>query len=189
VVDQLEKKGAEVISITIPHLEEMKIAQIFTIGSEMYAGLNSYYQQHKYRSQFGDLPSFNLKIFESFTASDFLQAQKIKTMGIQILNEIFQQVDVIVTPSVSCKAPKYPLDGSTVFYDSATVTKLMRYVFLGNLTGNPGITFPCGYDEHGLPIGFQIYGRMYEEDLVLKVASVGEQFLDKKRPKVYYDIL
>jgi Asp-tRNA(Asn)/Glu-tRNA(Gln) amidotransferase A subunit family amidase len=78
----------------------------------------------------------------------------------------------------------------------------MRYVFLGNFTGHPGITFPCGmlgfrhvvlllpgYDEQGLPIGLQVYGKMHDEDLVLKVASVGEHVLEKKKPKVFFDIL
>ena len=45
-----------------------------------------------------------------------------------------------------------------------------------------------GYDEQGLPIGLQIYGRMHQEDLILKVALVGEQCLEKRKPKVFYDL-
>ena len=48
-VEYLEKMGAEIVEITIPLLEEMKLAQLITIGSEMAAAMHPYYNEHGYR--------------------------------------------------------------------------------------------------------------------------------------------
>lgn len=43
--------------------------------------------------------------------------------------------------------------------DAAKLIRLMKYIFLANLVGRPGITVPVGFDEATLPIGFHFMGR------------------------------
>jgi Asp-tRNA(Asn)/Glu-tRNA(Gln) amidotransferase A subunit family amidase len=50
----------------------------------------------------------------------------------------------------------------------------MRYSQWLNLTGFPGATVPMALSKEGLPIGVQIIGRPFEEDLVLGVAEALE---------------
>jgi aspartyl-tRNA(Asn)/glutamyl-tRNA(Gln) amidotransferase subunit A len=40
-----------------------------------------------------------------------------------------------------------------------------------NLAGVPGISIPCGFDQAGLPIGLQLIGPAFGENIVLKVAQ------------------
>jgi Asp-tRNA(Asn)/Glu-tRNA(Gln) amidotransferase A subunit family amidase len=47
----------------------------------------------------------------------------------------------------------------------------MRFSQWTNLTGFPGATVPLGMSPKGLPIGVQVIGRPYEEELVLAVAE------------------
>jgi Asp-tRNA(Asn)/Glu-tRNA(Gln) amidotransferase A subunit family amidase len=47
----------------------------------------------------------------------------------------------------------------------------MRFSQWTNLTGFPGATVPLGISPEGLPIGVQVIGRPYEEELVLAVAE------------------
>jgi Asp-tRNA(Asn)/Glu-tRNA(Gln) amidotransferase A subunit family amidase len=51
----------------------------------------------------------------------------------------------------------------------------MRYSQWLNLTGFPGASVPVGHSKEGLPIGVQVIGRPYEEELVLAVAEAIEQ--------------
>ena len=44
-----------------------------------------------------------------------------------------------------------------------------------NLTGQPAVSVPCGFSAQGLPVGLQISGRLFEDDVVLKVAHAYEQ--------------
>jgi aspartyl-tRNA(Asn)/glutamyl-tRNA(Gln) amidotransferase subunit A len=40
-------------------------------------------------------------------------------------------------------------------------------VNLGNLTGAPALSVPCGFTPDGLPVGLQLYGRAFDEALLL----------------------
>ena len=44
-----------------------------------------------------------------------------------------------------------------------------------NLAGLPGISVPCGFSNEGLPIGFQLMGRMFDEATLLRVADAYER--------------
>ena len=63
------------------------------------------------------------------------------------------------------------------------------YAQLGNLTGIPGITFPIGYDDKGLPIGLQVMSAWWREHVVLRVAHAAETFITRRKPQVYYNLL
>jgi len=47
-----------------------------------------------------------------------------------------------------------------------------------NLAGLPGISIPCGFSTEGLPIGFQLMGRMFDEATLLRVADAYERATD-----------
>src|SRR3984957_20625745 len=51
----------------------------------------------------------------------------------------------------------------------------MRYSQWLNLAGFPGVSVPVGMSREGLPIGVQVVGRPYEEELVMAVAEAIEQ--------------
>jgi len=58
------------------------------------------------------------------------------------------------------------------------------YTIAANLSGIPGISVPCGFDEQGLPIGLQILSPAFSEDRLLRIARMFELATDyhKKRP-------
>ena len=47
--------------------------------------------------------------------------------------------------------------------------------WLTALLGLPAITVPCGFDDKGLPIGFQIAGAAFDEPSVVRTASLVER--------------
>jgi Asp-tRNA(Asn)/Glu-tRNA(Gln) amidotransferase A subunit family amidase len=62
------------------------------------------------------------------------------------------------------------VEGKTVNYLDA-----WSYTEFFNLLGNPGAVVPVGQSPEGLPIGVQIVGRPWEEEVVLAVAAVLER--------------
>jgi aspartyl-tRNA(Asn)/glutamyl-tRNA(Gln) amidotransferase subunit A len=44
-----------------------------------------------------------------------------------------------------------------------------------SLAGVCGLSLPCGFDGHGLPIGLQLIGRAFGEETVLRVGYAYEQ--------------
>jgi aspartyl-tRNA(Asn)/glutamyl-tRNA(Gln) amidotransferase subunit A len=83
----------------------------------------------------------------------------------------FQGCDVIVTPTSPTPAFRLGerLDDPLAMYLSDI------YTISANLAGLPAISVNCGFTASGLPIGFQIIGRPFDEETVLRVAHAYEQ--------------
>jgi aspartyl-tRNA(Asn)/glutamyl-tRNA(Gln) amidotransferase subunit A len=47
-----------------------------------------------------------------------------------------------------------------------------------NLAGLPGMSVPCGFSSEGLPIGLQIMGAQFKEELVLRAGYAYQQATD-----------
>jgi aspartyl-tRNA(Asn)/glutamyl-tRNA(Gln) amidotransferase subunit A len=57
-------------------------------------------------------------------------------------------------------------------------------VNLGNLTGAPALSVPCGFTPDGMPVGLQLYGRAFGEEGLLAFGHAYEQATDwhRRRP-------
>jgi aspartyl-tRNA(Asn)/glutamyl-tRNA(Gln) amidotransferase subunit A len=57
--------------------------------------------------------------------------------------------------------------------------------FPANIAGIPGISVPAGF-INGLPVGLQIMGKPFSEEILLRIAYAYEQATEwhKKRPKL-----
>lgn len=189
-VSRLQKLGAELVEIKIPELEESRIAHVVSIGSEFASTLGLDLYDH-----FSEL---NLETHvlvgssASFSAIEYLNAQKQRTRAMEALKFIFNQVDVIVTPGSAAPAPRIsPKAIPLGVLDGKSSGELMRFAFLANLTGIPGLVLPVGYTDSGLPIGLQLMGRWHQENLLLKVGWALEQTgaFPAKKPKVFYEVI
>jgi Asp-tRNA(Asn)/Glu-tRNA(Gln) amidotransferase A subunit family amidase len=92
--------------------------------------------------------------------------------------ELLHEMDthrVLICPVASVPAFRHgertwTIDGTRVSYLDA-----MSYTQWFNVLGNPAAVVPAGVSAEGLPIGVQVVGRPFEEELVLTVASSIEQ--------------
>ena len=189
-VQEMVALGAEVHEIVIPELEEMKVSHAITISSEMCSSLAV--DMDKKSEQFNDESLFVLAFGYKFSATEYINAQKQRTRSLIILEKIFEKVDVIITPLTACVAPLIPPGAEKYGYgDAKLMGHLMRFVYLANLAGIPGVTVPVGMNSEGLPIGLQLIGNGNCDGHLLRVAySLEKQVLSKMtKPKIYFDIL
>jgi Asp-tRNA(Asn)/Glu-tRNA(Gln) amidotransferase A subunit family amidase len=184
---KLSEAGATLKEITVPDLDSMRIAHAVSILSELAASTQRF-AGHK--SQQGRAVRLSLALARNLSAYDYLQSQRMRTKAIAIFQKVFEEVDVILTPATAMTAPRIPTGGpANGWSDLATDTELMRFVFPGNFTGLPAIAFPVGYDDDGMPVGMQAMGRHWEEHLLLQVAYVAEQSVERKLPSTYFPVL
>jgi len=52
------------------------------------------------------------------------------------------------------------------------------FTLSANLAGIPGMSVPCGFSSGGLPIGIQLMGKHFSEEMLFKVAYNFEQATD-----------
>ena len=98
------------------------------------------------------------------------KAQKVRTLIRRDFEAAFENVDVIVgptTPGVAFKHGEKEDPLAMYLNDIFTVP--------ANLSGNPGISVPCGFSTTGLPIGLHLVGRAFDEATILRVAHAYEQ--------------
>ena len=60
------------------------------------------------------------------------------------------------------------------------------YTVSANLAGIPGLSIPCGFSADGLPVGLQIMGNHFDEEMIFKVAHAFEQATEfhKQKPEL-----
>lgn len=96
----------------------------------------------------------------------YIRAQKARTLIKQDFERAFEQVDVIVAPVSPTTAFKIgeKADDPIQMYLADVFTLSL------NLAGNCAVCVPCGQDSAGLPIGMQVMGPMFGEEIALRVA-------------------
>jgi Asp-tRNA(Asn)/Glu-tRNA(Gln) amidotransferase A subunit family amidase len=188
VLKQLASLGADIVDVVIPGLEATRVSHVITITSEMNNNMQRYWDRHK--NDFSLEVKSSLILARSFTARDYVQAQRVRTKTIESFDNALKKVNVIATPSTGITAPLIPLDsipdGES---DLTTLTEIMRFAVAGNFTGLPAISFPAGYDSKGLPVGFQAMGRPWEENVLFRLAYAAQTFVQKQKPEVFYELI
>ncbi len=101
----------------------------------------------------------------------YLRGQKVRTLIKNDLDEVFKDCDVIMTPTsptVAFKVGEKTSDPLSMYLSDI-------YTIPANLAGIPAISFPCGFSQSGLPIGLQLMGKAFDEELLLRVSYTYEQ--------------
>jgi aspartyl-tRNA(Asn)/glutamyl-tRNA(Gln) amidotransferase subunit A len=94
------------------------------------------------------------------------QAQKVRTLIKRDFEMAFESVDVIAAPVAPSTA--FPIGEHT----DDPLAMYLEDVFTlpANLAGVPGLAFPVGFDSQGMPIGIQLMGAHYREDILFRAA-------------------
>jgi len=101
----------------------------------------------------------------------YLKAQKIRTLITRDFDQVFEDIDLILTPTT-------PSDAFRVGERSDDPIQMyLNDVFTvpANLAGLPGISVPAGLSEDGLPLGLQLVGKAFDEETVFRAAGVLEE--------------
>ena len=102
----------------------------------------------------------------------YLKAQKVRTLIKKDFDDAFKRVDVIVGPT----APHTAFKIGEKISDPLSLYLEDIYTVPVNLAGLPGISIPCGLGkESKMPVGFQIIGRSFDEETILRVSYQLEQ--------------
>jgi len=96
----------------------------------------------------------------------YLKAQQVRTLLRQDYERAFERADVIATPTTP--TPAFKLGEKTS--DPVQMYLNDIYTVSANLTGLPAISVPCGFSD-GLPVGFQVTGRPFDEATLLRAAD------------------
>ena len=188
LVEGLSAAGAELVDVELPELAVMRTVHLVTIVSEMVTAHLAHHRAH--RSEYGLDTRLNLALGRRMSAFDYVHAQRHRARLLRLYREALAGVDALVTPATGCTAPLLPPDALATGESNLTVTdRIMRFAAFANLTGQPAVSIPAGYDEAGLPVGLQIMAPAWRESLLLRLALVCEGLVERREPHVSYRYL
>ncbi|HEX6824272.1 MAG TPA: amidase [Candidatus Sulfotelmatobacter sp.] len=112
---------------------------------------------------------------EEVSAAEYIEQRRALEAVRRSIRSIFADVDVLVTPTTPMPAPSIAELKATPEALRPAELRLLRNTRPFNVWGLPAISVPCGFTQSGLPIGLQIVGPHWREDLVLRLAFAYEQ--------------
>ncbi|MAH02853.1 MAG: Asp-tRNA(Asn)/Glu-tRNA(Gln) amidotransferase GatCAB subunit A [Candidatus Pelagibacter sp.] len=107
----------------------------------------------------------------------YLKAQKVRKLIKEDFDKAFNNVDAILTPSTPSSAFKMgeKKDDPVSMYLNDIFTVPV------NLAGLPAISIPSGYDKNNLPLGLQLIGRPFDEQMILNLSLALQKRMNFKR--------
>ncbi|MGB7600677.1 MAG: amidase [Candidatus Sulfotelmatobacter sp.] len=154
------------IQIEIPADRVVQNAESYAIHADNVSRTPELYQAETVR---------RIRNGENISAAEYIRRRQYLDRERRRAQDIFAKVDLLVTPTTRIPAPAIAdLKKNPEALRPAEIT-LLRNTRPFNVWGLPAISLPCGVSKSGLPIGLQIAGPPWREDLVLGLASAYER--------------
>ena len=173
----LEKLGATVKKISLPHTDYAMACYYILVPSEVSSNL-SRYDGVRYgfsREVFGEEAKRRIML-GSYTLSSgyydayYLKAAKVRTLIKQDFVKAFKEVDVLIAPT----SPTLPFKIGEKVDDPLKMYLSDIFLCPANLAGIPALNITSGF-VGDLPVGMQIIGPQFSEELLYKAAYLFEQ--------------
>jgi aspartyl-tRNA(Asn)/glutamyl-tRNA(Gln) amidotransferase subunit A len=198
----LEDLGAEKVEVALPHTDYAVAAYYVIAPSEASSNLarydgvkygfrdtgqNELIQMYRRTRSRGFGPEVQRRIIigtyclsAGYYDAYYGRASQIRSLIIDDFSTAFESCDLIASPVAPTPAFKI---GEKVD-DPLTMYLTDIFTLSANLAGIPGMSVPCGFSKKELPIGLQLLGNHFNEEMLLKVAYNFEQATEfhKKKP-------
>lgn len=170
-VKLLQELGAEIIEVEIPDMDEYVLAWPTICSWEAVRAHAECYPSH--REHYGPWFQGWLDMGAEVTPAEYTKAHKLRTECTEHLSRIFQNIDVLVCPSMS--APPHPVTPELLYGPKETrPARFQRFTAPFNYNGAPTLSVPCGMNSEGLPLSIQFVGKDLSEPLLIQIGHAYE---------------
>ena len=188
----LKNAGAEIIDISLPYMKYALPVYYIICPAEVSSNLSRYdgvrygfrasaktlnEMYEKTREEgFGDEAKRRILIGTYVLSAGYYDAYYAKALKVQKMikqdfDRIFKTVDLVLTPSTPTSAfaiGEEPKDPVTMYLNDVLTVS-------ANIAGLPGISVPISLDSRGKPLGLQLIGPRFREELLVQVGEILEK--------------
>lgn len=157
----LERAGATLVELDLPELSRLRVLNTALIAQEAVAFHLPWLRERL--DDYGEFARLRLLTSFAYGPADFVRAQQLRQALRRRCERIFEQVDLLSTPTAPYGAPELGDPARNSWFTAPF-----------NALGWPAITVPVGLTAERLPLGLQIAGRPWDEVTVLRAAAVIE---------------
>jgi aspartyl-tRNA(Asn)/glutamyl-tRNA(Gln) amidotransferase subunit A len=178
-----EELGATVGSIDFTEAREAFELNpgVVIIASEGYTVNKKWLEEHF--DELDPVVAHRMIKGKEISADQYLQtnyfARQLRAKAANTLKDI----DALLVPTTPTTAkPVGEIDTNIEDYLAHNM-RYLRNTSIGNILNFCGLSLPCGFTGSGMPIGLLIYGKPFQEDVVLRIGHAFQQATDWHRSK------
>ena len=191
----LAQQGHELVDVSLPHTQAAIPVYYVIAGAEASTNLSRYdgvrfghrcenpqsledlYKRSRSEG-FGDevkrrilTGTYTLSVgyFDAY----YIKAQQIRRLISEDFNNVFANVDVLLTPT----SPTPAFSQGQLSDDPIAMYQQDLYTVPTSLAGLPALSMPCGFVD-GLPVGAQLIAPAFREDVLLGLAAQYQKHSD-----------
>ncbi len=165
--DVFRSLGAEVREIRLAAYDDYITCNRIILTAEAFAIHRRWLAERP--GDYGALTRQRILPGASISATDYIDALRLRQRLIQRTTEAMTNVDVVLT--ASSLDPTCRIDDAEAV--ARTYPRQVRQPF--NVTGQPALAMPAGFTRDGLPLSLQLVGHNFEEVMVYRVAAAYEE--------------
>jgi aspartyl-tRNA(Asn)/glutamyl-tRNA(Gln) amidotransferase subunit A len=170
----LERLGARVVELPLP--DPQLVTDLCNIISRAEGAAVHARILRERPQELQPVPRARLELGFRIPAFDYLQALRLRARcARQFIAEVFDRADALVAPVIPEPAPPLSVAEGPVDEVMARTGRFSRLTRPFNGLGLPALSLPCGFSRAGLPLGFQVVGRPFDEATVLRVGHAYEE--------------
>ncbi|MEC8026025.1 MAG: amidase family protein, partial [Pseudomonadota bacterium] len=191
----LRDAGAEVVEVSLPHTPYALAAYYILAPAEASSNLARYdgvryglrvvgdslelFYAKTRAAGFGDEVQRRIMIGTYVLSAGYYdayyrKAQRVRQLIRQDFDSALNEVDALLAPTTP--GPAFAVDAPPT--DPVEMYLLDVFTVTGNLAGLPCLSVPAGLTGQGLPLGLQVLGRPWDEEMVLRVGAALERAAD-----------
>lgn len=162
-IEILRDRGAEIVAVTMPDASEATAKWGLLCAADAAAAHRGTFPER--RGDYGpDFAAF-LDAGLAIPAADYVEAYSTRERYAGAVARLFHGVDMVVSPSSHDTTPTLEEVGAILQHG---VNRLLDFTAPADLSRSPAMCLPAGFDDAGVPYGFQLVGRHLGEDLLLR---------------------
>lgn len=176
-----EKEAIEIKEVSLPSTRYAISVYYIIQPAEVSSNLGRYdgIRYGKDRKSFSDEAKRRIMLGTYVLSSGYydafyLRAMKVRSKIIDELNHVFEEVDVLIAPVTP--TPPFKLGDKTDDPLQMYLTDI--YAATANLSGIPALALPSGFTQDGLPLGFQLMGPRFSENVLFELGKLYEKATD-----------
>ena len=153
------------IELKVPTDRTLQAAEAYAYHEENVAQAPELFQPETLR---------RIRAAENISAPEYIERLRELAEARRNIVSTFADIDLIVTPTTPAPAPAISDLKANPDALRPAELRLLRNTRPFNVWGLPAISVPCGFTQSGMPIGLQIAGPHWREDLALRLAGAYE---------------
>jgi aspartyl-tRNA(Asn)/glutamyl-tRNA(Gln) amidotransferase subunit A len=165
----LVSSGGEIVDIDIPELRYAAMTSNLTSSAES-AGINRRWFRERHQDYVPHVAR-GIAVGMTITASEYLTVQRARQRIREAVRSAYEKVALIATPTTSRVAPLLSEglkgNGDDTRQASFNHSNMLRFP---SMLGLPGCSLPIGISPEGMPIGMQLIGAWFTDQIVLNAA-------------------